>query len=185
MVWAGRWAGAKDMARVYGPDFMLEVLERAAVEGWTSYFYGGGDGVSGALAERMKRRFPGLEVVGVCSPPFRPLTSEEDAALVTTVRDLAPDLIWVGLSTPKQERWMAAHLGQWSKGVMFGVGAAFDINAGLLPQAPPWMQRLGLEWLFRLVVEPRRLWRRYLSNNPRFVARILRRPPRLISRTGS
>jgi N-acetylglucosaminyldiphosphoundecaprenol N-acetyl-beta-D-mannosaminyltransferase len=180
MVWAGRWARAEGMTRVYGPDLMLAVLERAAERGWTSFFYGGRDGVPEILTERMQERFPGLEVVGSYSPPFRPLTQDEDDALVARVRDLAPDLIWVGLSTPKQERWMAAHLGRLDKGLMFGVGAAFDINAGLLRQAPAWMQKRGLEWLFRLIVEPRRLWKRYLSNNPRFVWRIVRHPPRLL-----
>jgi N-acetylglucosaminyldiphosphoundecaprenol N-acetyl-beta-D-mannosaminyltransferase len=128
----------------------------------------------------MRSRFPGLEVVGTHTPPFRPLTPEEDAAVIEQIRRLRPDLIWVGLSTPKQERWMADHVGRLDKGLMCGVGAAFDINAGLLAQAPQWMQRSGLEWLFRLFVEPRRLWKRYLSNNPRFVWRIIRRPPRLL-----
>jgi N-acetylglucosaminyldiphosphoundecaprenol N-acetyl-beta-D-mannosaminyltransferase len=180
MVWAGRWAHAPNMGRVYGPDLMLAVLERAAAEGWTSFFYGGGDGVADELASQMRSRFPGLEVVGTHTPPFRPLTPEEDAAVIEQIRRRRPDLIWVGLSTPKQERWMADHVGRLDKGLMCGVGAAFDINAGLLAQAPQWMQRSGLEWLFRLLVEPRRLWKRYLSNNPRFVWRIIRRPPRLL-----
>ena len=181
MVWCGRWAGAKEMERVYGPDLMLAVLERAATEGWTSYFYGGGAGVAEALAATMICRFPGLHVVGTHCPPFRPLTAEEDAAVVEEIRRLSPDLIWVGLSTPKQERWMAEHLRRFDRGVLLGVGAAFDLNAGLLRQAPRLMQRLGLEWLFRLIVEPGRLWRRYLSNNPAFVLAILRRRPRLLT----
>lgn len=177
MVWAGHWAGAKDMRRVYGPDLMLALCELAAQRGWTSYFYGAADGVPERLAERLTERYPGLKVVGCLSPPFRPLTLEEDQAMVRRINEAHPDLLWVGLSTPKQERWMAAHVERLSATVLLGVGAAFDINAGLLPQAPRWIQRAGLEWLYRLFREPRRLWRRYLGNNPRFVVQILRRRP--------
>lgn len=180
LVWCAHRAGAADVARVYGPDLMLAVLERAAERGWTSYFYGGADGVADRLAERMTQRFPGLRVVGTWCPPFRPLTPEEDREVCERIDAAAPDLVWVGLSTPKQERWMAAHRGRLEAPVLLGVGAAFDFHAGLLRQAPAWMQARGLEWLFRLAVEPRRLWRRYLKNNPRFVASIVRRPPRLL-----
>lgn len=180
MVWAGRRAGASWMQRVYGPDLMLAVLERAAERGWTSYLYGGKEGVPEVLADRLAARFPGLRIVGTFSPPFRSLTADEDAAVVDRINAASPDLVWVGLSTPKQERWMAAHVGRLTAPALLGVGAAFDIHAGTLSQAPRWMQRSGLEWLYRLYREPRRLWRRYLSNNPRFVMAILRRPPRLI-----
>ena len=180
MVWAGHRAGAAHMTRVYGPDLLLELLERAAQRGWSSYFYGGAEHVPGLLADRMTQRFPGLRVAGTCSPPFRPLTPEEDAHIVEQINAAAPDIVWVGLSTPKQERWMAAHVGRLDAPVLIGIGAAFDIHAGLVPQAPVWMQRRGLEWLYRLAREPRRLWRRYLSSNPRFVLSILRRPPRLL-----
>ncbi|HVM18865.1 MAG TPA: WecB/TagA/CpsF family glycosyltransferase [Egibacteraceae bacterium] len=179
MVWAGRWAGVGHMRRVYGPDLMLELLEICARQGWSSYFYGGGGGVADTLAKRMRERFPGLAVAGTHCPPFRPLTPAEDQAVIDAINAADPDVVWVGLSTPKQERWMAAHLGRINAPVMVGVGAAFDMNAGLLPQAPAWMQRAGLEWLFRLLKEPRRLWRRYLRNNPRFVLAVLRRPPAL------
>jgi N-acetylglucosaminyldiphosphoundecaprenol N-acetyl-beta-D-mannosaminyltransferase len=118
-----------------------------------------------------------LKVVGCMSPPFRPLTVEEDDAVVERINRAGPDIVWVGLSTPKQERWMASHLDRLSATVVLGVGAAFDIHAGLLPQAPQWMQRMGLEWFYRLLREPRRLWRRYFANNPRFVIQILRRRP--------
>jgi N-acetylglucosaminyldiphosphoundecaprenol N-acetyl-beta-D-mannosaminyltransferase len=178
MVWAGRRAGAGHMTRVYGPDLMLELCALAAERGWSSFFYGGAPGVAERLAERLVARFPRLAVAGCWSPPFRPLTPEEDERVVRRIDDARPDLVWVGLSTPKQERWMAAHVGR-VPGVLLGVGAAFDIHAGLLPQAPHWMQRSGLEWLYRLLREPRRLWRRYLANNPRFALAILRRPPRL------
>ena len=177
MVWAGRRAGAVGMQRVYGPDLMLLVLERAAARGWSSFFYGGGDGVAEILATKMVDRFPGLIVAGTHTPPFRPLTQEEDDEVVRTINRSSADLVWVGLSTPKQERWMASHRGRLDAAVLFGVGAAFDIHAGLLPQAPLWMQRRGLEWSYRLLREPKRLWRRYLYNNPRFLAQIARRPP--------
>lgn len=179
MVWAGRYAGAREMRRVYGPDLMLALCERAAERGWSSYFYGGRPGVPEQLAARLEARFPGLRTVGTCSPPFGPLDDAEDARIVATIQQAAPDILWVGLSTPKQERWMAAHVGRLGVPAVLGVGAAFDIHAGTLAQAPVWMQRHGLEWLFRLWKEPRRLWRRYLVNNPRFVWRIIRQPPRL------
>jgi N-acetylglucosaminyldiphosphoundecaprenol N-acetyl-beta-D-mannosaminyltransferase len=177
MVWAGHRAGAAHMRRVYGPDLMLVICALAAERGWSSYFYGGGPGVPELLAERLVARFPGLRVVGTWSPPFRPLTPEEDRTVVERINRSRPDLVWVGLSTPKQERWMAAHTGRLSARALLGVGAAFDIVGGFLPQAPPWMQRSGLEWLYRLGREPKRLWRRYLRNNPRFVVEILGRPP--------
>ena len=177
MVWAGHRAGVPHMERVYGPDLMLAVLALAAEHEWSSFFYGGGPDVPELLAKRLTARFPGLRVAGTWSPPFRPLTPEEDQAVIERINRSRADLVWVGLSTPKQERWMAAHVGRVHAKALLGVGAAFDIHAGLLPQAPPWMQRSGLEWLYRLGREPRRLWRRYLGNNPRFVVEILRRPP--------
>jgi N-acetylglucosaminyldiphosphoundecaprenol N-acetyl-beta-D-mannosaminyltransferase len=177
LVWAGRWTGAS-VERVYGPDLMLALCARAAERGWSSFFYGGGEGVPELLASRLKARFPGLKVAGTYSPPFRPLDAAEDADVVERINVAAPDLLYVGLSTPKQERWMAAHVGVVDAPAMLGVGAAFDIHAGVLRQAPGWMQRSGLEWVFRLGVEPRRLWRRYLTNNPRFVAKLLAQPPR-------
>jgi N-acetylglucosaminyldiphosphoundecaprenol N-acetyl-beta-D-mannosaminyltransferase len=180
MVWAGHRAGARHMTRVYGPDLMLELCAMAAERGWSSYFYGGRESVAELLAERLATRFPGLKVVGTWSPPFRPLTPEEDAEVVERINEARPDLVWVGLSTPKQERWMAAHVGRLNAAALLGVGAAFDIHAGLLPQAPPLLQRSGLEWSYRLLREPKRLWRRYLQSNPRFVAAIVRRPPRLV-----
>jgi N-acetylglucosaminyldiphosphoundecaprenol N-acetyl-beta-D-mannosaminyltransferase len=180
MVWAGHWAGAPQMARVYGPDLMLAMLERSVERGWRNYFYGGKEGVPELLAARLTARFPGLITVGTYSPPFRPMTDSEDAALVDRIRAAAPDIIWVGLGTPKQERWMAAHVDRLGVPALLGVGAAFDFHAGLLRQAPPWMRSRGLEWLYRLYREPRRLAYRYLYHNPRFVVAILRRPPRRV-----
>lgn len=179
MVWAGRRAGATGMSRVYGPDLMLALAERAAANGWRSFFYGGKDGVPDLLVARLQERFPGFISAGTYSPPFRPLTPEEDEAIVARINEARPDLVWIGLSTPKQERWMAAHVGRIHAAALLGVGAAFDIHAGTLPQAPKWMQQRGLEWLYRMIREPRRLWRRYLYNNPRFILGIARTPPRL------
>lgn len=180
LVWASHWAGASHVDRVYGPDLMLELCARAADRGWRSFFYGGKPGVAELLAERLAARFPGLIVAGTESPPFRELSPEEDAAAVERINAARPDIVWVGLGTPKQERWMAAHTDRVLAPALIGVGAAFDIHAGLLPQAPRWMQRSGAEWLYRLAREPRRLWRRYLSNNPRFVLAVARRPPRMM-----
>jgi N-acetylglucosaminyldiphosphoundecaprenol N-acetyl-beta-D-mannosaminyltransferase len=184
LVWCGHRAGAPDMARVYGPDLMLEMCRRAADAGHRFYFYGGAEGTPELLRDRLVEQFPTLNVVGVHSPPFRPLTPEEDDAVVEEIAAARPDIVWVGLSTPKQERWMAAHHDRIDA-VLIGVGAAFDFHAGNLAQAPAWMQSRGLEWLYRLIREPRRLWRRYLTNNPRFVARILRRPPRALHRAST
>jgi len=160
---------------------MLRVLERAAEAGWSSYFYGGAQGVPELLAAAMQERFPGLRVAGTASPPFRPLTPAEERDVVASINAARPDLVWVGLSTPKQERWMAHFRERLDAPVLLGVGAAFDFHTGRVRQAPRWMQTRGLEWLFRLAVEPRRLWRRYLSNNPRFVSAVVRRPPRRLT----
>ncbi len=169
LVWLSRLAGHGQVTRVYGPDLMLAYCEYGIARGRRHYFYGGNDGVPELLAERLRARFPGLQVVGTYSPPFRSLTPEEDAEVVRRINDTAPDVVWVGLSTPKQERWMATHRAALRAPVLVGVGAAFDFNAGLKRQAPRWMQRAGLEWAFRLATEPRRLGRRYLVNNPLFV----------------
>ncbi len=179
MVWAGHRAGADWMSRVYGPDLMLSVLERAAERGWSSFLYGGKEGVPELLAARLAEQIPALKIAGSFSPPFRSLTPEEDDEIVARINASGADLVWVGLSTPKQERWMAAHLGRVKAPAMLGVGAAFDFHAGLVPQAPPWMQERSLEWFYRLTKEPRRLWKRYLRNNPAFLARVFRSPPRL------
>jgi N-acetylglucosaminyldiphosphoundecaprenol N-acetyl-beta-D-mannosaminyltransferase len=180
MVWAGRAAGADWMDRVYGPDLMLEVLARAEERGWSSFFYGGAEGVPELLADRLRERFPGLKVAGTYSPPFRPLTEDEMRQVAAMINESGATLVWVGLSTPKQEHWMHQFRPHLEPPVLFGVGAAFDFHAGRINQAPRWMQQNGLEWLYRLYKEPRRLWRRYLTNNPRFVASVLRRRPRML-----
>jgi N-acetylglucosaminyldiphosphoundecaprenol N-acetyl-beta-D-mannosaminyltransferase len=178
LTWMGRLQGKRphEMQRVYGPDLMLQLFERGQSQGLRHYLYGGDEGVAPLLAEKLSVRFPGVEIVGLTTPPFRPLSEAEELQFVTELRGLAPHCVWVGLSTPKQERFMAELLERHSTElpkplVLLGVGAAFDFHAGLKPQAPSWMQRAGLEWFFRLRQEPRRLWRRYLKNNPVFVAR--------------
>jgi len=173
LVWVGRWLGRKEMGRVYGPDLMLAVLELSEKKGYRHFFYGGANGVAQALRERLGQRFPKLQIAGTYEPPFRPLNAEEEEELQKLIRDARPDVMWVGLSTPKQERFMAEHLDRLEVNLMAGVGAAFDFHAGRLRQAPRWMRRSGLEWLFRLGCEPRRLWKRYLKNNPLFVLRVL------------
>jgi N-acetylglucosaminyldiphosphoundecaprenol N-acetyl-beta-D-mannosaminyltransferase len=185
LVWAGWAAGARHMDRVYGPDLMLAACERAAARGYSSFFYGGRPGVAERLAARLVGAFPGLKIAGTYAPPFRELSAQEDENVVQLISAAQPDLVWVGLGTPKQELWMAAHAHRIDAGVLIGVGAAFDIHAGLTRQAPHWMQRSGLEWAFRLAQEPRRLSRRYLYNNPRFLAGVARRPPCLVPLTGA
>jgi N-acetylglucosaminyldiphosphoundecaprenol N-acetyl-beta-D-mannosaminyltransferase len=169
LVWWSRWQGWRQARRVYGPDLLLASCERSLTTGYRHFFYGGAEGVADLLARRLARRFPGLSVAGTYTPPFRALTPEEDDAIVRTINAAAPDIVWVGLSTPKQESWMAEHVRRLDVPVLIGVGAAFDFHAGLKSQAPAWMQQSGLEWLFRLGTEPRRLWKRYLINNPAFV----------------
>ena len=169
LVWLSQLKGFHWVARVYGPDLMLAVCRESVGKGYRHYFYGGAEGVPEKLATRLTRRFPGLEIAGMYSPPYRPLTAEEDSRVIHAINDTNPDIVWVGLSTPMQEYWMHEHLGRISAPVMAGVGAAFDFHAGIKKQAPRWMQRAGLEWCFRLVSEPRRLWRRYLINNPWFL----------------
>jgi N-acetylglucosaminyldiphosphoundecaprenol N-acetyl-beta-D-mannosaminyltransferase len=148
---------------------MLALCERAAQRGYRHFFYGGAPGVPEKLTDRLKARFPKLNVTGTYSPPFRPLTPQEDREIVHTINATKPDIVWVGISTPKQERWMAEHVKLLSAPVLIGVGAAFDFHAGLKKQAPAWMQKSGLEWSYRLMSEPRRLWLRYAVNNPFFL----------------
>ncbi len=168
LVWLGRWHGHRQVTRVYGPDLMLAVCDAGRAVGLTHYFYGGAPGVAEEMHARLAARFPGLRVVGTGTPPFRPLTAGEAAAFQAEVARTRPDVLWVGLSTPKQERFMAAHAAMLDAGLLVGVGAAFDFHAGRVRQAPRWVQRSGGEWLFRLGHEPRRLGPRYLKIIPRF-----------------
>jgi N-acetylglucosaminyldiphosphoundecaprenol N-acetyl-beta-D-mannosaminyltransferase len=169
LVWMARWLGCKRVERVYGPDLMRTISAISPRREYRHFYYGGGPGLAEKLKDVLTSAHPGLNVVGTLSPPFRQLTSEEDAAVVDQINATHPDIIWVGLSTPKQERWMAEHLGRINAPVMIGVGAAFDFLALTKKQAPRWMQRNGLEWLFRLCAEPRRLGRRYLYIVPNFM----------------
>ena len=181
MVWLARWNGFEETSRVYGPDLMLEVFRRSAGSGETHYFFGGADGVAETLKEKLGERFPKAQVVGTMTPPFRPLNEEEENALVKELQEKQPHFFWVGLSTPKQERFMHGFLQKfpdltkgWDHGmVLFGGGAAFDFHAGYVKQAPKWVQRSGLEWLFRLGADPKRLWKRYAVNNPAFIRAII------------
>jgi N-acetylglucosaminyldiphosphoundecaprenol N-acetyl-beta-D-mannosaminyltransferase len=157
------------MRRVFGPDLMKEVCRVSAERGYTQFFYGGAPGVPEQLAASLSAEFPGLKVVGTYSPPFRPLTDAEQADLERRLAALRPDIVWVGLGTPKQERFMAQMAGRLDVGVSVGVGAAFDIHAGRFADAPAWMKDNGLQWVHRLWQEPRRLWRRYAFNIPPFV----------------
>ncbi|TCC51349.1 glycosyltransferase [Kribbella capetownensis] len=178
LVWAGKRAGFDRMARVAGPDLLERVMAEAADRGWTQYFYGGAEGVAENLRDTFQERHPALKVVGTDCPPYRPLTEAEDAAAVARINAAKPDIVWVGLGAPKQERWMAEHRDRLNASILIGVGAAFDFHTGRLDRAPLWMQRSGLEWSYRLYKEPRRLWKRYLLGIPRFGVGILRRPPR-------
>jgi N-acetylglucosaminyldiphosphoundecaprenol N-acetyl-beta-D-mannosaminyltransferase len=172
LVWLGRRAVGGWVDRVYGPDLLLEIFGATQATPCRHFFYGGAPGVAEALQGRLEARFPGVTICGTYCPPFRPLNPAEEAELQRIVREARPDIIWVGLSTPKQERFMAEYLPKLDTTLMFGVGAAFDFHAGRVRQAPRWMQRSGLEWLYRLCSEPRRLARRYLVNNPLFIWRI-------------
>ncbi len=197
LVWLGRWetrrwtatsgrrgegdAGANAaearvppmVERVYGPDLMLAVCAAGRAVGLRHYFFGGMPGVTAELRARLIARFPGLEVVGVFTPPFRELNAAEFAALQADVARVRPDVIWVGLSSPKQEKFMARYWRELDASVLIGVGAAFDFHSGRVRQAPRWIQRSGFEWLFRLCTEPRRLGPRYLKTNPLFALRVL------------
>lgn len=168
LVWLGRWHGHKNMVRrVYGPELM-ETFCRETGARYRHFFYGGAEGVPEHLAKVMHEKF-GVQVAGCYSPPFRPLAPEEDQAAVDLIEAAHADVLWIGLSTPKQEKWMYEHCPKLTVPAVLGVGAAFDLNTGRLSQAPAWMRENGLEWLFRLWTEPRRLWRRYLVNGPVFV----------------
>ena len=166
LVWLGRWHGHALARRVYGPELM-ETFCRETGEGYRHFFYGGAPGVADQLARTLHQRYA-IRIAGAYSPPFRPLTLEEDEEVVARIEAAAPDVLWVGLSTPKQEHWMYEHRERLTVPVMAGVGAAFDFATGRVSQAPSWMRENGLEWLFRLIQEPRRLWRRYLIQGSRF-----------------
>ena len=170
VVWMSRALGFKRTERVYGPDLMTALTAISEQRGYRQFYYGGAPGVADRLASMLSAKHPNLQVAGTFTPPFRKLTPDEDEDVVRIINEARPDIVWVGLSTPKQEYWMADHVGRIEAPVMIGVGAAFDFLAGLKPQAPGWMQKRGLEWVYRLATEPKRLGPRYASIVPRFMA---------------
>ena len=170
LVWAMNALGYSLPGRVYGPELMSRACERAVDLGHRFYLYGGrNQGALVQLALNLRRRYPGVRIVGGYSSPHRPLAPEEEQAIVREIHHSRADVVWAGIGVPKQEKWMARMRPQLTSPVLIGVGAAFDFHAGLVPQAPPWIQESGLEWAYRLSQEPRRLWKRYLTYNPRFV----------------
>jgi N-acetylglucosaminyldiphosphoundecaprenol N-acetyl-beta-D-mannosaminyltransferase len=173
MSWVGWLQGHKQMDRVYGPDFMTNLCRLSVSKEYRHYFYGGQPGVAQKLKEALQKRFPGLQVVGTYTPPFRNLTQDEQADFLSNVQNAKPDIVWVGLSTPKQECFMAEYVDRLGVPLLVGVGAAFDFHTGRINEAPAWIKRAGLQWLHRLLQEPRRLWKRYLRNNPVFLWRIM------------
>jgi N-acetylglucosaminyldiphosphoundecaprenol N-acetyl-beta-D-mannosaminyltransferase len=173
LVWLGKLDGYSHMGRVYGPDYMLGLCALSVGRGYRHFLYGGNVGVAEKLGSDLQAKFPGMHVVGTYTPPFRPLSSLEESELAQLIAVAKPDILWIGLSTPKQERFMAEHIGKLEVRLMVGVGAAFDIHTGGIRDAPAWIKRCGLQWLHRLCQEPRRLWHRYLINNPRFIWRVL------------
>jgi N-acetylglucosaminyldiphosphoundecaprenol N-acetyl-beta-D-mannosaminyltransferase len=169
LTWLGRYRGFDLKRRVYGPDLFQDFLAATNARGYRHFFYGGHPEVIERMVDSIRKRFPGAAIAGYYSPPFRPLTAQEDADVVTMVNESRADILWVGLGCPKQEIWMHEHCDRLNVPVLVGVGQAFNIVAGSLKQAPSWMREHGLEWLFRLLLEPRRLWKRYLVYNTRFL----------------
>jgi N-acetylglucosaminyldiphosphoundecaprenol N-acetyl-beta-D-mannosaminyltransferase len=172
-VWIGRWQGNGRMGRVFGPDLMRELCRRSPSTGLTHFLYGGKPGIAEELKTNLEKWFPGIQIAGTYTPPFRPLSPTEKSELQQELVRTRPDIFWIGLSTPKQEQFMAENFGTLDCRVMIGVGAAFDIHTGHVQDAPGWIKSAGLQWLHRLCQEPSRLWKRYLVNNSVFVYRTL------------
>ena len=168
----GKWRGYKEMARITGADFMEQIFQISVKKGYRHYFYGATERTLTRLCERLERNYPGICISGKCSPPFRTLTDEENNIIEEKINEIAPDFIWVGLGAPKQEIWMSEHQGRL-KGFMVGVGAGFDYYAGNIKRAPKWMQRLNLEWMYRLGQEPMRFFGRYWHTNRKFVWEVI------------
>jgi N-acetylglucosaminyldiphosphoundecaprenol N-acetyl-beta-D-mannosaminyltransferase len=173
LVWVSRLAGQSQVDRVYGPDLMMSFCDLAAQQGYSNYFLGGAVGQPKTLAKRLTARFPGLSIAGMSPTPKRPLPRAENEDVIEEINRADPDVVWVGMGTGYQERWVAENRGRLNAPILIGVGAAFDMHSGMVRQAPHWMQSVGLEWFFRLLQEPGRLWRRYLLGNPLFVARLI------------
>ena len=169
----GRKRGFKEMQRTTGPDFMEEILKISVEKGYKHYFYGSTDETLNQMKEVLAKKYPGLNIVGMYSPPFRALTPEEDAEIINKINDSNPDFVWVGLGAPKQEIWMYNHQDK-IKGLMIGVGAAFDFHAGNIKRAPKWMQNCNLEWFYRLMQQPKKLFSRYFKTNFKFIKLIMK-----------
>tara|TARA_B100000678_G_scaffold285553_1_gene288841 strand:+ start:423 stop:1250 length:828 start_codon:yes stop_codon:yes gene_type:complete len=174
LVWLARRRGDSRVARAAGFDLLSAVCDRSREQGLRHFFYGGRDGVAERLAKALGERYPGLLVVGTYTPPFRPLSKDEDREILNRINASGADIVWVGLSTPKQEYWMRDHVDLIEGATLIGIGAAYDFHVGDVRRAPPWMRDNGFEWLYRFLNEPRRLWRRYLVMAPRFVFAVLR-----------
>ena len=170
-VWMGHLQGFREMDRVFGPDLLIAVAERSVLTGHSHFLCGGQVGVAEQLRDALLGHFPTIRILGTYTPPFRPLRRDEEGTLIATVKELAPDIIWVGMSTPKQERFMAKYLPRLNTTLMIGVGAAFDFHTGRIKDSPQWIKRSGLQWAHRLAQQPARLWRRYIVNNPLFLVR--------------
>jgi N-acetylglucosaminyldiphosphoundecaprenol N-acetyl-beta-D-mannosaminyltransferase len=185
MSWVGRLQGFSNMDRVFGPGLMASLCQLSVERNYRNFLYGGEPGVAELLKEKLETRFPGLQIVGTYTPPFRNLTSEEEEEIFGQLQTSQPHILWVGLSTPKQERFMGRYIDRLHVPLLVGVGAAFDYHTGRINDCSDWIKRAGLQWLHRLLQDPRRLWRRYLKNNPRFLwkialqlSKLKRYPPR-------
>jgi len=178
LVWVAKKRGFSAVSRVCGADLVEALCDVSQKPQLRHFFFGGKPGVAERMAAALANRFPGLSIAGCETPPFRAMTDDEDEATVSKIAATHPHIVWVGLSTPKQEYWMAQHVGRIPGATLIGVGAAFDFMAGEVKRAPVWMQRNGLEWLHRLLSEPRRLWRRYLVLAPMFLIRLAFSPKR-------
>lgn len=169
LVWLGKLSGDRDVERTYGPDLMLTLCSISQERGYTHYLYGGTNKTCQLLEEALKKRFPRLNIIGRFSPPYRSDFIEENVGVIDEINRLGVDILWVGLGSPKQDFWIYQHRDQLNVPVILGVGAAFDFLSGVKRQAPRWMQKCGLEWFFRLCCEPKRLWKRYLMGNTKFI----------------
>lgn len=168
-VWIGRHQGHKDMERVAGPDLMLEVLGRKEFSSYSHFLCGGKSGVAQELRDELLTRYPSVKIAGIYTPPFGPMSHAQESEFIDMISRSRPDIIWVGISTPKQDQFMARYLPLLDTTLMFGVGAAFDFHTGRIADCPDWVKRAGLQWLDRLIQDPKHLWKRYLRNNPPFV----------------
>ena len=174
LVWMSKWRSKLPVGRVCGTDLVDALCNAGQGKGLRHYFFGGKPGVAEQMIRNLKAKYPELTVAGSHTPPFRRLTEEEDAAVIDAINKSGAQVVWVGLSTPKQEFWMRDHVGRLNGATLIGVGAAFDFHSGAVTRAPKWMQQSGFEWLHRLLSEPRRLWRRYLVITPVFILKIVR-----------